>query len=132
MAREPRRTTRGRTTYGARRLPGGAELLYRVRAGRPSALAYGRAAERRRSLTIPLRGAPLRRHARTSRPDRRILRMGHSDRWTALPCRRRLRDRAVDGDVAPLRRSARDHRYGATSIAGTTAVLVAQLGRGDL
>ena len=60
MARPPRRTTRGRATHGRRRLSGGAQLLNRVGAGRPSSLTHRRAAERRRSLTIPLRRAALR------------------------------------------------------------------------
>src|SRR6267378_3239120 len=59
MAGSPRRTTCGRATHGGGRLPGGAELLHRVGAGRVSVVAHSRATEGWRSITISVRRAPL-------------------------------------------------------------------------
>ena len=99
LARPPRRPARRRPPHRRGRLPGAAQLLDRLRAGAtPARRADGRAAGRRRGLAVPGRRAARRRPARAARPDRRLVRLGRRGRRAAAPRRRRLRDRAADGD----------------------------------
>ena len=127
---------RRRPPHRRGRLPGAAQLLDRLGAGRHSHRAHRRAARRRRGVALPDRRAPAGRRDRAARPDRRLLRLGAVDRRAAAARRRRLGRRAADGDAprraaaagsdaetraAPRPRAAGTTSSTATSSSGSTA-----------
>ena len=92
------RPARRRPSHRRGRLPGPAQLLDRVGAGRHADRAHGRAARGRRGLSLPDGRAPAGRPGRAPRPHRRVLRLGAFAGRPAAARRRRLGRRAADGD----------------------------------
>src|ERR687891_2266518 len=107
----PRRPARRRPPDRRGWLPGAAQLLDRVAAGRHSRRADRRAAGGRRGLAVSDRRAPAGRPDRAAGPRRRLLRRGAAAGRAAAPRRRRLGRRAADGDDPAARRRRQRRRH---------------------
>ena len=101
VAWPPCGAARRRAPHRRGRLPGAAQLLDRVGAGRRPPRDHRRGPARRRGLVVPGRRAAGRRQARAPRSDRRLLRLGGGPHRAAAPGRRRVGRRAADVDDPP-------------------------------
>src|SRR5438132_2519353 len=125
LARPPGRPARRCSVDRGGRLSGGAKLLDRLGARQHPRRAHDPETRGRRGLPLPDRRTPPGRQDRAARPDRRLLRLGAFRGRATHARRRRIGDRATDGDDPDTRSRRHRHR-------NALALLRTQRGRSHL